>query len=73
MERERARNIAAVMSALGACAALLGWALWSGRNSGTEDLKIVSVAVGKSGKWLAAGTAAGRVAIWTLGGVPTLV
>jgi WD40 repeat protein len=36
-------------------------------------LEIVSVAVGRSGKWLAAGTAAGRVAIWKLGGVPKLV
>jgi WD40 repeat protein len=70
MERERTRNIAGAISALGACAALFGWSLWPGRKPGTEDFKIVSVAVSRSGSWLAAGTAAGRVAVWKLGGAP---
>src|SRR3974390_2014395 len=70
MERERTRNLAAVISALGACAAIFGWFLWSGRNPGTEDFKIVSVAVSRSGSWIAAGTAAGHVVLWKLGGVP---
>jgi WD40 repeat protein len=70
MERERVRNIAGVLSALAACVALLGWSVWWGRNPGTEGFKIVSVAVSRSGSWLAAGTAAGRVAVWKLGGAP---
>lgn len=70
MERERTRRIAGVVSALGACAALLCWLLRLVHHPGAEDFKIVSVAVSRSGSWLAAGTAAGRVAVWKPGGVP---
>ena len=70
MERNRTRNIAGAIPALAVCAALFGWSLRSGRKPGTEDFKIVSVAIGRSGSWLAAGTAAGRVAVWKLGGAP---
>jgi FOG: WD40 repeat len=70
MELGRTPSIAGAISALVACAALFGWSLWSGRRPGTEDFTIVRVAVGRSGSWLAAGTAAGRVAVWRLGGAP---
>ena len=32
-----------------------------------EDRRIVCVAASKSGKWIAAGTAAGRIAVWDIG------
>ena len=67
MDRERTRNLAGTISALGAAAVIFGWSLWSGRNPGIEDFKIVSVAVSRSGSWIAAGTAAGRVALWRSG------
>ena len=70
MEHPGTRHIAAVLAALAACAALLGWLLLLGHNPGPVDSRIVSVAAGKSGTWLAAGTADGRVAIWNPGGVP---
>jgi len=70
MEHPGTRNIAAVPAALAACAALLGWLLALGHSPGRPDSRIVGVAIGKSGSWLAAGTADGRVAIWNPGGVP---
>jgi WD40 repeat protein len=67
MERDHARNIAGVTSLLVAGAAIIGWTAWSSRQPTIENNKIVSLAVSKSGTWLAAGTASGRVAVWKLG------
>ena len=70
MQRERIRRIAGVISALAACVVLLSWLPRLVHYPGAADSRIVSVAVSRSGSWLAAGTAAGRIAIRRLGGVP---
>jgi hypothetical protein len=57
-------NIAATVSVLIAAVALAAWSVWSSRQPQSEDVSIVSVAVSKTGQWLAAGTTHGRVAVW---------
>ncbi len=57
-------NVAATVSVLIATVALASWFVWSNRQPQSENVSIVSVAVSKTGQWLAAGTAHGRVAVW---------
>ncbi len=57
-------NVAATVSVLIGTVVLASWFVWPSHQRQSEDVSIVSVAVSKTGQWLAAGTADGRVAVW---------
>ena len=58
-----ARNPVAVSVLL--CAVLLcSWAVFSGTRHPAADRRVTNLAVSASGRWMAAGTARGKITVW---------
>ena len=62
------RPVAAALALV--AVALAAWFAVEALREPPPDRRIVSVAVSATGKWVAAGTAGGRIAIWSAGGAP---